>query len=206
LLLPGPGTEVLTMLCTERTRETGFLLVALEFRKCCQQRPDKAVLEAYQAIAAPRRRFKIDPALKHAFGFRRFLIGSDAPIGGLGRGKLRLQHVAHLIATLDGLDVPGEGDEVAPVALFGEEVYGILDAAGFEGGTERIKKRLYAGGGGFLEHGFSSCYLPAREQQAACQTALSLFHQPLTDWFPPPHGQMQQVACNRCCSHCISSG
>jgi hypothetical protein len=53
-----------------------------------------------------------------------------------------------------GLEVPGEGDEVAPVALLGEEVGGIVDPAGLKGRTERVEKRLDARGGGFVEHMF----------------------------------------------------
>src|SRR5690606_8940313 len=108
-------------------------------------------------------RLEGDPAFEDAVALRRLLARSDPPVRRLGGGKLRLQHVAHLIAAFDGLDVPGEGDEVAPVALLGEKADGIVDPAGGKGRAERIEKRLDAGGGGFLEHRFSSCSVGKRD-------------------------------------------
>ncbi len=128
--------------------------MTLQLGKHGQQGPNQAILEAHQTVATPGRRLEGDPAFQHAFGLRRRLAGRDAPVGGFGGGKLRLQHVAHLVPSLDGLEVPGEGDEVAPVAFFREQIDGIVDAAGLERGAERIEKRLNAAGGGFVEHLF----------------------------------------------------
>ncbi|MCY1229600.1 hypothetical protein D9M72_419690 [compost metagenome] len=157
LLFPGLRANILAMLGAEGAGKAGLFLVALEFGKRRQQRPDKAVLDAHEAIAAPGRRLERDPAFEHAIGLGRFLAGGDAPIGGLCKGELRIKHVAHLIPALDRLDIPGEGDEVAPVAFLGEELGCIVDAAGFERVAKGIKQRLNAGGGGLLEHRFSSC-------------------------------------------------
>ena len=204
LLLPGLRAEVLPVLGAERAGEAGFLLMALELGKGRQQGPDQAVLEAHQAITAPGRRLERDPAFQHAVRLRRRLAAGNAPAGRLGRGKLCLQHVAHLIAALDGLDVPGEGDEVAPIAILGKEIDRIVDAATFEGSAKGIEKRLDARGGGLVEHGISSCYLPAKKQQAACQIALTLFYQSVMETCAAPFRQMQQMWCNRCCRCCVS--
>jgi len=43
---------------------------------------------------------------------------------------------------LDGLDVPGERDEVAPQAIVGEQPCSRVDIAGAEGGVERVEPGL----------------------------------------------------------------
>jgi hypothetical protein len=54
------------------------------------------------------------------------------------------EHVAHLIAPLQCLDVPGEGDEVASVALSGEHLGRRVAIAGRQRGVEFGENRLKA--------------------------------------------------------------
>ena len=55
------------------------------------------------------------------------------------------QHVLDLVAALDGLDVPGEGDEVAPIALGREHFCRGFDVASRERGFEFAEESGCAG-------------------------------------------------------------
>ena len=120
--LPGLGAGIDAVPRAERAGEAGFLLVALELGHGGQKRPDEAVLDADEAVAAGDFGLERNPGFEHAAGFRRDLALGDAPVARLHPLKAMGEHVAHLIAPLHRLDVPGEGDEVAPIALFGEHV------------------------------------------------------------------------------------
>jgi len=48
-------------------------------------------------------------------------------------GEARLQHRHHRLSALEGDDIPGKGDEIAPVALVGEMRRGRLGVTAFEG-------------------------------------------------------------------------
>ena len=73
-------------------------------------------------------------------------VGSSAvakPDGSM-RSRVALEQVGDAVAALDGGDVPGEGDQVAPVALGGEQLGGGLDVAGAQGGLERREPGVHA--------------------------------------------------------------
>src|SRR6202008_499985 len=86
----------------------GFLLVAFQFLQRGEERPAVLALvpEAHVADAAPERRFESEP-----------LAGLRGEVARLNFGKPRGYHRLDLRAALAGLDVPGEGDQVAPEAV-----------------------------------------------------------------------------------------
>jgi hypothetical protein len=49
------------------------------------------------------------------------------PVAWLGRRKTVGKEIAHAFPTFNGLNVPSEGDEIAPVAFLAEEGDGGLD-------------------------------------------------------------------------------
>jgi len=63
---------------------------------------------------------KLDPGLGHARGLGRRFGGADA--AKLHVPERVIEHVLDARGTLDGLDVPGERDEVAPEAVVCEEL------------------------------------------------------------------------------------
>ena len=98
-----------------RPASSQALLVSLELVEHGQERPRLAVDQTQETRAATRLGLERDPR------------GRD-PVGGLGLldrvpvARLRLpervlEHVPDLLAALDGLDVPGEGDEITPITL-----------------------------------------------------------------------------------------
>jgi hypothetical protein len=99
--------------------------VALQFGGGGQQGPDLAVAQAQVALAAGDAGLQQDPALGHAIGLRWCLIGIQAQLYRSQLRHLRLQHGADLLAAFQGLDVPGEGDQVAPVAILLEQGGGL---------------------------------------------------------------------------------
>ena len=112
------------------------LLVALELVERGEQRPGLAVLEAQVPAAAADRGLERDPGLGDAVGLRRRLGRVQA-----ARADVRepvLEQVGDALRPLDGLDVPREGDEVAPVAVVGEELRGGRRVAG---GERRLEAR-----------------------------------------------------------------
>ncbi len=108
----------------------------------------RAVLldETQQAPAAADRGLERDPGGDDAVGLGRGLRGGPA------RRRRALEVVAeqrrHSRRVLDGRDVPGEGDQVAPVALGGEHARRAVDVAGGERPAERREPRLGACGRG----------------------------------------------------------
>ncbi len=137
---------------SKRAGEAGFLLVALEFRHRRQQRPDAAVLEADEAVAARDFCLEGDPDFEHAVRFRGDLALGDAPVARLHALQAMGEHVADLVAPLHRLDVPGEGDEIAPVAVRGEHVSRGVDVACGQGGLEFPEKGRNPRIGRCVEH------------------------------------------------------
>ena len=60
--------------------------------------------------------------------------------------------VAHAVRTLDRLDVPGEGNEVAPVAVRLKEIDGAFHLASGQRFVERVEKIRHFSVRGFVEH------------------------------------------------------
>ncbi len=156
LLLPARPVLRSTMLRTERPGEAKRLLETLEFDERGQQRPDPAVAQPDQPVAAPDPGLEADPGGGHTPLFRRDLALGDAPARRCRALELMAQHVGDLGAALHGLDVPGEGDEVAPVAVLREHLRGAVDVPGLEGRTERIQKLGDLIACRCVEHVFSS--------------------------------------------------
>ena len=105
------------MLGAERPGEAGFLLMSLQLGHGGEQGPDLAVLNPDVAVAARSFGLEGDPALQQPLVFRGIFALGDREIGGFDGAKLALQHRPDMVATLQRLDVPGEGDDIAPVAI-----------------------------------------------------------------------------------------
>ena len=156
LLLPGLAVAPVPVLGAHRTARAVRLLEALELGEGGEQRPDQPVLEADVARAATCRRLEDDPAFDDVAACRRRLGRVEAEAGGADLAELALEHGADLVRALQRLDVPGEGDEVAPVAVR-------LEEGGRGGGVallERVVQPSEDGvegcGRGLVEHGVSS--------------------------------------------------
>src|SRR5690606_3474716 len=87
-------------------------------------------------------RLEFDPGGDDAILFRRSLPFGQLPAMRPDGGELLLQHLGHLLLALQGLDVPGEADEVAPIALLLEKLRRALDIAIFQGLAEVFQKRF----------------------------------------------------------------
>src|SRR4029077_6220986 len=101
-----------------RTRGAGRLLMTLEVQHGGEQRQAALALEAQVADAARQRRLEPEPGLDGAIDLGRLLDHRPGtrpdPRGG------RVKHRADRAGALHRLDVPGERDEVAPVAFIME--------------------------------------------------------------------------------------
>ncbi len=122
--LPGLGAGVDAMPGTERPVEAGLFLLALQLDHRRQQRPYLAVLQPDEPISARDLGLERDPGLGDAAGFGRGLPLGDFPVARLHAHEARAEHVADLVAAFHRLDVPGERDEVAPVAFRSERFHG----------------------------------------------------------------------------------
>ena len=156
LFLPGRAVLAMAMLGAERAVEAGRLLMALELDHGGEQRPDLAVLQPDVAEAARHRRLEADPAVEHAVAFGGVLALGDRPVRRFGLGQLADQHVAHLVAAFHRLDVPGEGDEIAPKTILLKAGDGLVDIAGGECRAEAIEQVGKLLVGGLVEHRISS--------------------------------------------------
>ncbi len=136
----------------ERTGEASLLLVALEFGHRGQQGPDAAVPEADEAIAPRDLGLERDPGLEHAVRLGRDLALGDAPVARLHSAETIGKHVADLIAALHRLDIPGEGDEIAPIAVVPEQGDRRLDVAGGQRGVELAEEGGHPSIGRCVEH------------------------------------------------------
>ena len=125
-LLPGLALLVRTVFGTHRAVRAAWLLVALQLIHRRQQGPGAVLTvladEPDQAHPAADGGLEAEPGGDHPVGLLRRLGGGETggggPLAGLG------DQVRHLLPPLDGLQVPGERDQVAPVALGGEQVRG----------------------------------------------------------------------------------
>ncbi len=119
-LQPGLAVAVGAVLDAVRARGAARLLEALELAQRGQHGPRLAVLEPQQAVAAAGLRLELEPGVGDAVGLGRRLGGGEA--ARLGARERRLEHVLDALRPLDGLEVPREGDEVAPVAVVEEQL------------------------------------------------------------------------------------
>ena len=160
------------------------LLEPLELGHRRQQRERLAVHEPQVAVAAGIGRLEVDPRLHGSLGLGGRL-GQGPPLG-LHAFQRRLEHVGDLVAALHGPDVPGEGHEVAPVALVREEGGHRRHVAGLQGLVERGEPRLggVAGGGA---HGCSFASGRTSPRPGRC-TGVARALAPLAHPVPPPRG------------------
>ncbi len=138
----------------ERPGKARLLLVALQLNHRSQKRPDLPVLEADQAVTARDLGLERDPAFCYAAGFGRAFSLGDFPVAGFYVREARAEHLAHLVATFHGFDVPGEGNKVAPVAFRCEHPYGLVEIACSKRRFEFVKKDLDARIERSVEHHF----------------------------------------------------
>ena len=129
----------------------------LQFDQRCQKRPNLAVLQADQTVAACGASLERDPAFGNAIGFGCAFPLGDFPVAWLYARKARAQHLSHLIVAFHGLDVPGEGNKIAPVAFRREHPYRGVDIACRKCRIKFVKKALNAR----VERGVEHHFLPA---------------------------------------------
>src|SRR5262249_49286713 len=106
------------------------LLETLEFGHCGQDREACSVLQSKMPDPARLGGLESEPGLDKTLKFTRVL--ADLEIERVDRRNRRLEHSGDGIATLDGADVPGQSDEIAPVAFLAEEGRGTCGVAGDE--------------------------------------------------------------------------
>src|ERR1700726_1377082 len=150
--LPSLSIAFGAVFCPHWTVEAGWLFVPLELAHGRQQRPDPAVLQAQMAKAACDPGFELYPALRNSIRFRSVLTVGNFPFRRLRISEPRLEHVANLFLAFHCLDVPGEGHEVAPVAVRLKEINGVFHLAGGQRLVERVEKVRYFSVRGFVEH------------------------------------------------------
>ena len=109
-------------------RRAALFLKSLQFGHRGQQRPAFFAFEANIALAAADRRFECEPAFGDPFLFARLIL--DRPMRRLHIRKARAQHLRDRRPAFKRLDVPGEGDEIAPKAILVEQVYDGVDVRG----------------------------------------------------------------------------
>ena len=120
------------------------------------------------AIAARRAGLEAKPALDEPIASLASSPSAGAkPVGATSR-QLALEHRADFVLALERLDVPGEGDEVAPIAVILELVDRPADVAGGKGRVEGVQQSRQLGGGCGVEHGCSSGALGRLAAQLTC--------------------------------------
>ena len=113
------------------------LLEALQLGHRGEQRPGLALLQAQVAAAAGHRGLEGEPGVDAAAGLRRLAFNGNRR--GLHVGQPGLQHRADRVRAFLSADVPGEGDQVAPVAVGAEQDHRGDDVLPFERGLEVSK-------------------------------------------------------------------
>ncbi|MPL79701.1 hypothetical protein SDC9_25585 [bioreactor metagenome] len=153
-----PGHAVLggTVFGPHRAPFAPVLLEALQLLQRGQQGPDPPLLQAHQAPATAGGGFEGDPGSGDAA-----LLGGDlAALQGEPAGprvlELRGEHVLHPGRPLHRLQVPGHGDQIAPVAVGGKERAGCPCVAFLKGGVQAVERLLHLCGDCRVEHCVSS--------------------------------------------------
>jgi hypothetical protein len=116
------------------------LLEPLQLDHGGEQGERLAALEPQVPEAAGLDGLEVDPRLLGA-GLPGRRLG-ERPALRLHPGKGGAQHVGDLLVALDGGDVPGERDEVAPQAVVGEQGGGRLGVTGGQRGVEGVEPAL----------------------------------------------------------------
>ena len=138
----------------ERSAEASLFLMGLQFGHGRQQRPDLTILQTDESISARDLGLERDPRFGHAAGLGwRFTLGGF-PVARLHMREAMCEHVADLIAAFHGLDVPSEGNEVAPVAFRSEHSRGGVEIARRERGIKLVEENLDARAKRGVEHHF----------------------------------------------------
>src|SRR3984957_9046759 len=151
-LFPGLCAGVHAVPRAERAGEARFLFVALELGYCCLESPDETVLDSDKAVAPRDLGLERNPGFEDAVRLGRDLALGNAPVARLRLLETMGQHVANLIAPFHGLDIPGEGDEIAPVALGAEWGDRLIDIAGRQRGVQLAEKGCHTSIGGLVDH------------------------------------------------------
>lgn len=132
--------------------------MTFEFDHARQQCPDLAIAQSHKTATARHGRLEGDPGGGYTVVFRGRFPDGDLPVRRLGCRQLLVQHVGDRVLALHRLDVPSEGDEIAPVAVVLEHGHGARDVARFEGiGSQSVEESVDGFGRGSIEHGSSSC-------------------------------------------------
>ena len=138
LLEPGRAPAVGAVLHPVRPVRPLGLLVALELVEDGEQRPRLAVAQAQEAATTPDLRLERDPRLRDALGLARGVGGAEPARAGARPPD----EIGDALRSLHGREVPGERDEVAPVAVVQEERAGGLAVRVREGLLERRQPGL----------------------------------------------------------------
>ena len=151
--LPALGAGMDAVPGTERPGETGLFLVSPKLDHGRQQRPDLAVLQADQSKAARGLGLERDPALGYPAGLGRALALGNFEVARFHSSQAMREHVANCFAAFHGLDVPGKGNQVAPVAFGREQGHGGVEIAGLKRSRKCVEKSLDACVKRGVEHG-----------------------------------------------------
>ena len=142
LVRPGAAALLDAVLDALFAARAALLLETLELPRCRQKRPGLVAPEPQMTLAPRRRRLERDPRIDDAAAFaRRFF---ERPGGRLERRQLRLQHRFDGRAAFEGLDIPGEGDQVAPEAILHEQGRRGRRVAGRKGMPEPVEPGMNA--------------------------------------------------------------
>src|ERR1700680_3893767 len=119
---------------SHRSPITLRLLVTLELVQRRQQCPGFAVPEPEMTYTPADRGLELDPAFGFAAGLAQLV--SDGETAGLDSIERLTQHLAYAFCALNGDDVPGECDKVAPEAVINEKAGSRINVPGGEGPLE----------------------------------------------------------------------
>ena len=102
---------------------TTLFFKTLEFLQGREQRPAAAILEPDMAFASAHRSLEAEPGLDHTFCHTLAFAGLavQRPVSGLNTCQRVQEHLGDARAALERGDVPGEGDQIAPIGLVAKQ-------------------------------------------------------------------------------------
>ena len=111
------------VLGTQLAGRTALFLETLEFLQGCEQRPAAAMLEPDMALASAHRSLEAEPGLNHTLCYALAFAGLavEHPVSGLHPRQRVQEHCGDSRAALERGDVPGEGDQIAPIGLVAKQ-------------------------------------------------------------------------------------